>query len=62
MSESVTRPPVRRTKKFKEEYVTENALLQMRVHRLEAELAAYKARSFWPRVLNLTPNMKETQV
>lgn len=61
-SDSVIRLPVRRTKRFKEDYVMENMLLKMRIHQLEAELSAYKARSFWPRVLNMTPTTKEVKV
>ena len=56
MSETDAKPPARRTRKFKEEYVGENALLRMRVHQLEAEIAAWKKRSFWPRVLNWPPS------
>lgn len=61
MSETNAKSPARRTRKFKEEYVTENVLLKIRVHQLETDLAAYKARPFWSRVLNLTPNVKEVK-
>ena len=33
--------------------VDSNVNLRMRVHQLECELAAYKARGFWPKLVEL---------
>ena len=33
--------------------IDENARQRMRVHQLEVEIAGYKARHFWPRLVEL---------
>ena len=40
--------------------IDENLLLKMRVERLEAEIAAHKARGFWPKVVELVRMKRST--
>jgi len=38
--------------------IEENHRLKMSVHQLEAELAGYKARAFWPKLVKLVRGVK----
>ena len=40
--------------------IDENLLLKMRVNRLETEIAAHKARGFWPKVVELIRMKRST--